>query len=343
MDIRLADIAERVGVSISTVSRVLNDKPGVNPHTRRQVLTALDVLGYDRPSRLRPRSAGLVGLILPELENPFFPRLAQNIEGELARRGYTPALCSQSAGGVPEDNYVNMLLEHGVVGIIFVSGIHAIAAADPGRYTRLVDLGLPIVLINGYLPGVKAPFLSTDDVAAMGFAVAHLANMGHERIGLALGEQRYTPVIRKARGFMDAMRRQKPALPPGEVAELVEHTAFTVEGGTLAAHRLLDRGVTAVICASDVMALGAIRAVRSRGLEVPRDVSVVGSDDSLLIEYTDPPLTTIRQPSLAISAAACHSLVGQITGLPPVLGDTLFQPELIVRGSTARVAVADAP
>ena len=152
MQVRLAEIAERAGVSISTVSRVLNDKPGVNASTRRQVLTAVDVLGYDRPARLRPRVAGLVGVVVPEIENPFFPRLAQLIELNLGQHGYTPVLCSQSLGGIHEDDYVRSLLEHGVAGIIFVSGMHAIADGDPGRYQRLTDSGLPVVLINGFLP-----------------------------------------------------------------------------------------------------------------------------------------------------------------------------------------------
>ncbi len=101
--IRLADIALQAGVSEATVSRVLNDKPGVSADTRQAVLTALDVLGYERPDRLRKRSAGLVGLVTPELENPIFPLFAQIIESALAQHGYTPVLCTQSAGGVPED------------------------------------------------------------------------------------------------------------------------------------------------------------------------------------------------------------------------------------------------
>ncbi len=155
--IRLNEIAARAGVSVSTVSRVLNDRPGVNQHTRRQVLTAIDVLGYDRPSRLKPRSVGLVGLIIPELENPFFPRFAHLVENVLSRHGFAPVLCSQTLGGVHEDEYVRMLLEHAVSGIIFVSGIHAIADGSPERYQRLVDMGLPIVLRQRRAPGTSTP------------------------------------------------------------------------------------------------------------------------------------------------------------------------------------------
>src|ERR1043165_7191685 len=100
---RLADLARQAGVSEATVSRVLNDKPGVSADTRQAVLTALDVLGYERPERLRKRSAGLIGLIVPELENPIFPAFAQIIESALAQHGYTPVLCSRPLGGITED------------------------------------------------------------------------------------------------------------------------------------------------------------------------------------------------------------------------------------------------
>ena len=174
MRARLRDIADQASVSEATVSRVLNGKPGVAEATRQAVLTALDVLGYDRPSRLRRKSAGLVGLIVPELTNPIFPAFAQIIENSLAQNGYTPVLCTQVAGGVHEDDYVQMLLERGVAGIIFISGLHADTTTDSARYVALRDRGLPLVLVNGYIEGVDAPFISNDDVASMGLALEHL-------------------------------------------------------------------------------------------------------------------------------------------------------------------------
>ena len=138
MRARLSDIARQAEVSEATVSRVLNDRPGVSADTRQAVLTALDVLGYERPERLRKRSAGLVGLIVPELENPIFPAFAQIIESALAQSGFTPVLCTQTPGGVTEDEYVEMLLDRQVSGIVFVSGLHADTTADHDRYQRLV-------------------------------------------------------------------------------------------------------------------------------------------------------------------------------------------------------------
>lgn len=339
MRLRLSDIAARAGVSEATVSRVLNDRPGVAEGTRSSVLSALDVLGYERPTRLRTQAAGLVGLIVPELENPIFPRFADVIETDLAQHGYMPLLCTHSLGGTHEDEYVRMLLDRGVSGIIFVSGIHAVEGTDPARYAALRARGMPIVLVNGYLPGVDAPFISNDDAASVELAVSHLAQLGHRRIGLALGQRRYVPVARRIEAFHAAVRQHLDGAA-GDVDAMVECTFFRLEGGVAAANALLDKGATGIVCGSDMMALGAIRAARQRGLRVPDEVSVVGSDDSVLIEFTDPPLTTLRQPVPAMGAAAVRALLDEIISGAGAPGEYVFRPELVVRGSTARAPQA---
>jgi len=328
---RLADIAAQAGVSEATVSRVLNGKAGVAAATRQSVLAALDVLGYERPSRLRQRSAGLIGLITPELSNPIFPALAQVIEQVLTRYGYTPVLCTQTPGGSTEDELMEMLVERGVNGIVFVSGLHADTTADTERYARLRGSGVPFVMINGYSEKVDAPFISPDDRAAMGMAVRHLVGLGHQRIGLAVGPNRFIPVIRKIEGFTAAVA----SLLGPDAEALVQHSLFSVEGGQAAANVLLEKGCTAIVCGSDLMAFGAIRAARERGLSVPGEVSVVGFDDSPLIAFADPPLTTIRQPVEAMGAAAVSLLLEEISGNPAQRDEFVFQPELVVRGSTA--------
>lgn len=328
---RLKDLADQAGVSTATVSRVLNGKAGVAAHTRTAVLAALDVLGYDRPEKLRTRSEGLVGLVVPELDNPVFPALAQTIETTLAELGYTPLLCTQSPGGTTEDEYVEMLIEHGVDGIVFVSGRHADTTASRDRYHRLRSRGVPIVLVNGYAEGVDAPTVSTDDAVAVELALRHLTTLGHRRIGLAIGPDRYIPARRKVAAFTAALSRLSPRTDP---AEHIVSTLFTVEGGQAAAGSLFDSGHTAVVCGSDLMALGAIRAARSRGMSVPDEASVVGFDDSPLMAFTDPPLTTVRQPVAGMGRAAVSALVSEITGESVPRTELLFHPELIVRGST---------
>ncbi|TNM41175.1 LacI family DNA-binding transcriptional regulator [Nocardioides albidus] len=329
----LSEIAGQAGVSEATVSRVLNDKAGVSDSARQAVLTALDVLGFERPSKLRRRSGGLVGLVVPELDNPIFPAFAQVIEDALARRRYTPVLCTQSPGGISEDEYVESLLDHGVAGIIFVSGRHADTSADHQRYQALVDRGMPVAFINGYAEDIDAPFLSTDDAAAMEFAVAHLVQLGHRRIGLVTGPSRFVPSRRKRAGFIAATQRLL-GISAKDAAGWIEEGLFSVEGGAAGARSLIERGATGIVCASDLMAMGAVRGARDAGLWVPADVSVVGFDDSILIGFLDPPLTTVRQPVQPMCAAAVAALADAIAGDPIPAKEYMFKPELVVRRST---------
>ncbi|RBM11371.1 LacI family DNA-binding transcriptional regulator [Streptomyces sp. PT12] len=331
---RLADIASQARVSEATVSRVLNGKTGVAAATRQKVLAALDVLGYERPVRLRQRSAGLVGLVIPELTNPIFPAFAQVIEQLLAGRGYTPVLCTRSPGGATEDELVEQLVDRGVTGIIFLSGMHADTTADPARYARLTGRGVPFVLINGFQAAIAAPSVSPDDAAATRIAVRHLRALGHRRVGLAVGPDRFVPVRRKVAGFL------RETAGDG-VDGVVRHSLFGVEGGQAAAAALLDAGCTGIVCGSDMTALGAIRAVRQRGLDVPRDVSVVGYDDSYIFAFTDPPLTTLRQPVRAMAGAAVDALLEEVGGTLAHPTEFVFQCELVVRGSTAQARAAD--
>ena len=331
---RLAEVAKYVGVSEATVSRVLNGKPGISEATRAAVLTALDVLGYERPTKLRGERARLVGLVLPELANPIFPAFAEVVAGALAKRGLTPVLCTRTADGVSEADYVDMLLDQHVSGVIFAGGNYAQAAAEHDHYRRLLDRGLPVVLVNAAISDLGFPTVATDDAHAVEQAYGHLASLGHERIGLILGPRDHVPSSRKLSAFESTHLLAGGARDDARPGKLVERTIFSMEGGHAAASRLIKRGITALICASDVLALGAIRAVRRAGLSVPEDVSVVGYDDSAFMTCTDPPLTTIRQPIEAMGQAVVALLVSEIAGNAVPADELLFEPELVVRGST---------
>jgi DNA-binding LacI/PurR family transcriptional regulator len=324
---KLADVAKQAGVSEATVSRVLNGRPGISEATRAAVLTALDVIGYERPTHLRVRRARMVGLIVPELQNPVFPALAEVVAGALAQRGFNAVLCTRT-GSTSEAEYVEMLLERQVSGMIFAGGQYAEADAPHGHYERLLRLRLPVVLVNAAAEHLDFPRVSTDDAVAMEQAYSHLADLRHERIGLVLGPQDHVPSARKLAAFE---RVAKVATP----SEFVERTRFSLEGGHAAAVRLIASGVTGIICGSDPLALGAIRAARRAGLSVPSDLSVIGFDDSAFMSCTDPPLTTVRQPLEAIGRAAVEMLAGQIEGSSVSADELFFEPELVARGSTA--------
>jgi LacI family transcriptional regulator, repressor for deo operon, udp, cdd, tsx, nupC, and nupG len=331
--VRLREIAQQAGVSEATVSRVINQKPGVNQQTRDLVNHVMGQLGYEPRGLVRKGRAGLIGLIVPELTNPIFPAFAQGLGSNLALHRYTAVLCMASAGAAAEEDHIDSLLSRGVDGIIVLSGKHADTEADHQIYLTALAKGVPLVLINGFTPGLAANFVSCDDAFAADLAVRHLASLGHERIGCLVGPTRYTPVRNRIAGFEKAIARLKLH---GQVLE----TGFVVEGGHRGGRALLKHGVTGIVAASDLLALGAIRAVIEEGLSVPGDISVVGFDDTALMGFTDPPLTTVRQPVAAMCRAAVQALLHNAESGPAAAEELVFRPELVVRASTGRRHVA---
>ena len=316
------------------MSRVLNGKAGVSDTTREAVLTALDVLGYERPTQLRGERARLIGLVLPELQNPIFPALAEVIGGALAQRGFTPVLCTRTAGGLSEADYVSMLLDQHVSGVVFAGGHYAEPTAPHEHYRLLHSRGIPVVLLNAAIegPGLPVRVHRRRDRRGTVVPAPGLARPPADRPGRrARGPHAVPP---QAGRFHRARRAGRhPVRAP------VEHALFSLEGGQAAATRILRHGITGVICGSDVLALGAIRAVRRAGLSVPGDVSVVGFDDSGFMNCTDPPLTTVRQPIESMGKAAVAALVNQMESVAVYPEELLFEPELVVRGSTGPAPV----
>jgi DNA-binding LacI/PurR family transcriptional regulator len=235
-----------------------------------------------------------------------------------------------------------MLLEQQASGVVFAGGHFAELAAPHDHYRLLRNRGVPVVLINAAIDNLDFPCVATDDASAATQAFTHLSALGHERVGLLLGPEDHMPSRRKLAGFTEAAQRAGSGVAP------VEHALFSLEGGQAATTRMLRQGVTGIICASDVLALGAIRAARRAGLAVPGDVSVVGYDDSAWLNSTDPPLTTIRQPIESMGKSAVALLVNQMETVVAHPGELLFEPELVVRGSTGpapvrALAAADQP
>jgi alanine racemase len=331
--VRWRDVAAIAGVSEATVSRVMNGRPGVSERTRRLVVGAAEQLGG---VHLRPRQlqAGLVGLIVPELDNPIFPALAHLIEARLASAGYACVLGCATEEGVDESEYLGMLGERGVVGIVMVSGRHADIEGDHSEYLGLIATGMPMVFVNGYSAGVPAPFVSCDDRHAAALAVGHLASLGHRRIGFVSGPTNFIVVARKLEGYYGALAAAGIAVDDDLV---VVDTVFSIEGGRAATGQLRERGATAVVAASDLLALGTILGARELGLAVPSEWSAVGFDDTMLMAYTDPPLTTVRQPVRRMSDHVTRLLLDQLNGALVIHREFLFQPELVVRASTAPV------
>jgi DNA-binding LacI/PurR family transcriptional regulator len=265
------------------------------------------------------------------LGNPIFPALAEVVGGALAQLRFTPVLCASGPNGLSEADYVNMLLDQHASGVIFAGGNFAEADSSHGHYHLLRERALPVVLVNASSDDLAFAQVSTDDAVATEQAFNHLRTLGHEEIGMILGPEDHMPSRLRLAAFETLTSRAHTAGGPSRV----EHVPFSLEAGHAAGGRLVGRGMTGIICASDPLALGAIRAVRRLGLRVPEDVSIVGYDDSALMMCTDPPLTTIRQPIESMGRAAVKLLASQIDGTVASTERLLFEPELVVRGSTA--------
>jgi LacI family transcriptional regulator, repressor for deo operon, udp, cdd, tsx, nupC, and nupG len=330
---RLAEIATRADVSEATVSRVLNARPGVANNTRRKVLDVLADLGYEDIHRQHTGS-GAIGIVTPELTNPFFPHLAQHIESVLAHHGYISMVCSSTAETVHEQDFLDFLLAQRSSGVVVVNGRYALPGVGYGPYQNLVDHGVPVVLVNGFsgAPPVAAVGINVADAASS--AVRYLGSLGHERIGLVVGPTRYPT----ANDFVTGYRAGLATLGLGFDESLVSETPWTIEGGQAAAAPLLERGVTGVVCSNDLMAVGVVAAAHAWGASVPEDLSVVGFDGSPLISFTDPPLTTLRQPAALMATAIASLLVGDHRNSTRVPTQR-FRAELVIGQSTGRPKV----
>jgi DNA-binding LacI/PurR family transcriptional regulator len=328
----LRDVAQRAGVSLATASRVVSGLDNVRTETRERVERAMRELLYVPPGR-RP-ATGVIGLLLPKLENPIFPALAQAIEKRATESGYASILCSTMSAAFREVDYVHMLLDRQVDGMIFISCEMTNMSGDHDHYARLLEEGARIVFVNGALNTLNVPSVGVDERSAGELATQHLLELGHTRIGYVAGPRYYLPTQQKAEGRESALRAAGLE-PDGLVAHGED---FTVEGGREALRALLSRGErpTGVICSSDLMAIGVLQEAAAQRLRVPDDLSVVGFDGIDATRWTDPPLTTVEQPIEEIAETAVNGLRSRIAEPAKPLPDSFFRPRLAVRESTAQ-------
>lgn len=259
---RLIDIARTAGVSEATVSRVLNGKAGVNEATRQAVLDVARQLGRD----LGPEATGsgpLVGVLVPDLDNQVFAAWAERIEAELFERGATALVAMRARTVEREREFLQRFLHCGVDAIIVVSGHHAQHRGPVDHYREIIAAATPLVLINGVREELDAAFLSSDEEHAVRAVLTHLQELGHQRVGLAVGDEHTWPVREKLRVF------EAVTAAWGEQPQPVSFTDFSYAGGYEAARDLVDRGATAILCGSDVMAAGCPRGGALTGAQRP--------------------------------------------------------------------------
>ena len=325
------DVAQRAGVSATTVSRVINNMPNVSPEVRDKVLAAVRALNY-RPSRtarrLRAKRSAVLGLIIPDIQNPFFTAIARSIEDVAYQRGYSLVLCNTDENQDKERLYIDIMCAEQVAGVIL-----ATTHEEDAPLPRLDGQGIPVVAIDRQIGDGRVDSVLVSNREGVHEAVSHLAQLGHTRVGfiglplsLTVGNERYA-------GYIDALAQHGLE----STADLVRIGDARQASGYRCACDLLTLRppITALFVANNLMTLGALDAIHECGVAVPEQLSVIGFDDMPLTAYIEPPLTMVAQPTYELGQAAARLLFDRIDRPGRTVEHVRFKTKLIVRNSTA--------
>jgi LacI family transcriptional regulator len=329
----IAEIARRANVSTATVSRTLNQSGPVKAATARKVWRAVTALNYYPNSHARTLVSGrsrLIGLIVSDITNPFFPELVRAFEDLAAQKQYDLLLTSTNYDTSRMTTCLRRMLERKVDGVAMMT-----SEMDTGLIKELSKRNLPIVFMDVGQMGPRMSHVSIDYGNGIRQAVDHVVSLGHRSIGFISGPLDLHSARTRRQAFVDGMRDHRIALDH----RLVREGTHTAEGGEKAMKELLKPGriPSAVVCSNDWTAIGALHAIHAAGLSVPHDISLVGFDDIPLTSYTTPTLTTVRMSARDVGATAFQALFSLI-GEQHVEGDVYQVPtKLVLRESTARM------
>lgn len=325
----IKDVARKAGVSVKTVSRVLNNSPLVKDETRRRVLAAIDELDFHPNAAARSlvlHKSKSIGLVIADITNPFFPEIVRGAEDVANTHNYNVILCNTDEDPDKERAYFDLLLEKQVDGII-LSG----SRVESDEIIALAQKGVSIVVINHDIRHPRVGVVTVQDEEKGYEAVCHLVNIGHRRIAYIAGSPRSSSHMQRFAGYKRALNDNGI---PFEDA-LVVQASPTIEGGFEGMRFLLDRSPrpTAVFAYNDLQAIGAMEAIKQRGLAIPADVAVIGFDDIQLAAYTTPPLTTFRQPKYQMGQRAAEMLINMINRVAVRENRVVIEPQLVIRES----------
>jgi LacI family transcriptional regulator len=327
--VTIADVAREAGVSIQTVSRVLNNKGEVTQATRRTVLEVIERLGY-RPNgvarSLVTRRTLMLGLVVPDIANPFFPEIARGAEDLAARAGYGVVLCNTVEQPAREEAALQLLADKRVDGVIVCS-----ARLPDDQLHPLLARYRAAVLVNRVGPRALAGVVRVDDEDGARQAVVHLLDRGRRVVAILAGPPNSRSGHARVRGACAALAGAGAPVDPALIIPCTPDLA----GGDRACREVLAgaRRVDALLCYNDLVAVGALQACRDLGVRVPDDLAVVGNDDILLAGLIAPALTTLRVSKYEIGAAAMQMLLRRVAGRSGK-HEHVVRPELIVRAST---------
>lgn len=342
--VTIYDIAREANVSVATVSRVLNHTAPVKKETRDKVVALIEKYQFQPNALARSlskKSTGMIGVIIPDITNPFFPALLAGLEHEARSKGYTMFLCDTvstqgeaAAQYERESAYLNALLEKQIDGMIWIGGRVNLARPAEALVREAVEVSkrIPLLFVNGHLPGTGIQRVYVDEKEGAALAAQYLIDAGHRRIAFAGGFAHLSNTRQRIQGFAEVMRANHIQLRK----EWIVDGGFSVESGKQFLERLLglaDRP-TAVLCANDLVAVGMLKAASKAGIRVPDELSLIGFDDIPYASDCIPELTTVSLKGSEVGRLAAEKLCSMIAANKT--GKSVrVRPELIVRESVA--------
>lgn len=330
MSVGIEDVARLAGVSIATVSRVLARKPHVSEKARRAVLEAVQELGY-RPNRdarsLRSQTSKRLGLIISDIQNPFFTAMVRAVEDIAYAYEYTVILCNSDEDAKKEALYIDLMVLERVAGVILSPTCNKGEAVH-----HLTDAGIPVVLVDRYIAGTSCDTVVVENVTATEKLITHLINNGHTRIGAVIGTPDISTGCERQNGYLEALRKANLAAIP----ELLRTGVPKAETGYELTNQLLDlpEPPTALFTGNNLLTLGALRAIHEHGLSIPDQIALVCYDEMDWMFVMQPPLTVVAQPVYEMGEKAARLMLKRIKDptMPPV--HTVLEPTILFRGSS---------
>jgi LacI family transcriptional regulator len=335
-NVTVYDIAKEAEVSVSTVSRVLNGTAPVKESTREKIMALINKYQFQPNALARSltkKETKMIGVILPDITNPFFPEVFWGVENEANSKGYTFFLCNTSGQPELESQSLTILREKQVDGIIFMGGRINLSNCSQELAKEVEDIAkkIPIVLVNGNLPESSLHRVIINEGKGAEILTQHLIDLGHNKIAFFGGYDYVSTTTQKVKAFKKTMKANGFKVPN----ECVLYGDFSMDAGKKMMADILKREKrpTAIFCVNDVTAVGAIKVAVEAGLNIPEDMAIVGFDDTILASTVIPELTTVSQKSLELGKNAVNVLHKLINN-EKVKKLTVIEPELVIRNST---------
>jgi DNA-binding LacI/PurR family transcriptional regulator len=324
------DVAKEAGVSIATVSNAINGKGKVSKKKREEILEVMERLQYQPSviaSALMGKKTYTIGLLIPDVSNPFFSEIARTVEDLAHSEGYSVIVCSTDNRDERVEKYIRLLEQKNVDGILIGTGVES---AD--ILALLSEKSFPIVMIAREAAGIAVHSVLTDDFRGGAIAADHLLEKGHSKMAVLSENFKVSSSFERVRGFRFGLFEAGAELRPEDIISCESN----IKDGKRAAIALLQgpKRPTALFCCNDLLAIGALQAAKEEGLSVPEELSIIGFDDTILSTVTNPTLTTIAQPMDQMVKLAFDLLIGSLDHTDDIKQRIVMQPELVIREST---------